>query len=319
MPTIETILIMVFLILLSNIIFKFTKKISVTLIQIFLGALYGLLPVGGSLTMETDIFLLIFIAPILFMDGRRFKNRELIDFKKPILYMVLGLVFLNVVLCGFLIYFIIDGIPLPLAFAFAAVLSPTDAVAVKSIAGSVKLPRNVNTIIEGESMFNDASGLVAFNFAIVAQLTGVFSIGDIAAGFIYISVGGLLLGVIAALVISLATTQFKKIGITEPNFYTLVQMLTPFVVFLLAEHIGLSGILAVVACGMAMTVLAPKLMTVSEANIRFTSEGAWSTFLFTLNGLVFVFLGMELPETGRELPDLQELEAALPIFPWVAE
>ena len=294
MHTIEIVLAMLVLILLSYVVHVIVKKVAVPLIQIALGAACALLPLGMALDMEIDVFMLIFIAPMLFMDGKKFKNKELLDFKKPILYLVLGLVFLNVVIVGYIIYLIMN-IPLPMAFALAAILSPTDAVAVKAISGNIKLPHKVNAIVEGESMLNDASGLVAFNFALAAHMTGNFYIQDAALSFVYIAFGGLAIGVFFAFAASFIINRLKSFGIGEFGFFTLIQMLLPFLVFLGSEHLGLSGILAVVACGRTFAILAPKLMTAEEANMRFMSEGSWSTFLFTLNGLVFVLLGMKLP------------------------
>jgi len=294
MDTIVIIMAMFALILLSHVIHLIFKRVAIPLIQIALGAICAILFSSMVLDFEMDLFMLVFIAPILFMDGKKFKNKELLDFKKPILYLVLGLVLVNVIIIGYVIYFIL-GIPLPMAFALAAILSPTDAVAVKAIAGNIKLPHKVSAIVEGESMLNDASGLVAFNLALVAQITGVFHLRDVAVSFAYIALGGLAIGIAFALAASFLIGRLKNFGINEPYFFTLMQMLLPFVVFLIAEHFGLSGILAVVACGRVFAMLSPKLITASEANIRFISEGSWSVFLFVLNGLVFVLLGMKLP------------------------
>ena len=290
----ETILFMLILVLISYGIHVFTKKVATPLIQVALGSIYTLLPFGAALEMDLEIFMLIFIAPILFMDGKKFRNAKLLSFQKPILFLALGLVFLNVLIMGYIIYFTM-GISLPMSFALAAILSPTDAVAVRAIAGNIKLPHKVNAIVEGESMFNDASGVVAFNFALIAAITGTFNIQDAIISFIYIALGGLAVGILFAFVAGFGINKLKDFGISEPSFFALAQVLLPFLVFLSAEHFGLSGILAVVACGRTFAMLEPKLMTAKQANIRFNSEGMWGTFLFSLKGLVFVLLGMQLP------------------------
>ena len=295
MFAVEVILIMVALILVSYVAHIFIKGISIPLIQIGLGAAYAFLPFSIGLEMETETFMLIFVAPILFMDGKKFKNKELLDFKKPILYLVLGLVFVNILIVGYVINLLV-GIPLAISFALAAIVSPTDAVAVKAISGGLKLPHSISSIVEGESMLNDASGLVAFNFALVAQMTGVFDIHELALSFLYIALGGLILGVLLAFLLNYLMNKLKDLGANEPNLFTLIQILIPFGVFMIAEALDLSGILAVVACGRTIAILSPKLMTFGEANIRFTAEGTWGTFLFVLNGLVFVLLGMEMPQ-----------------------
>lgn len=295
MDTIEIILIMLFLIIVSNVIFKWTPKISIPLLQILLGVIIVMLPININLHIESEMFMLLFIAPILFMDGKKFSNRELWDFKRPILYMSLGLVFLTILICGYIIYLLVPDIPLSVAFALAAVLSPTDAVAVKAISSKINLPHNVTTIVEGESLLNDASGLVAFNFAIAAHLTGVFSIRDVTIRFIYVAFGGVILGALAGYIINMFTLKLKSINIEEPAVYALLQIIAPFTVFLIAEELSLSGILAVVACGITISLTKPDIMTTKEANIWHVSEGAWTTFLFVLNGLIFIMLGMILP------------------------
>lgn len=300
MHTVEAIFIMLALILLSYVIHTFVREVAVSLIQVGLGILYVLLPFSVRLNLETELFILIFIAPILFMDGKRFKSRELLSFKTPILYLVLGLVFVNVLVVGYAIHLLLH-LPLPVSFAMAAVLSPTDAVAVKAITSNIKLPHRVSSIIEGESMFNDASGVVAFNFAILAQITGIFNMRELVGSFISIAVGGLLIGILFAFAVNFCVYKLKCLGVDEPNFFTLLQLLTPFAVFIAAEHFHLSGILAVVACGKTLAILSPKLMTLGEASIRFASEGAWNIFLFMLSGLAFVLLGMETPSILRDM------------------
>lgn len=294
MGTIQTTLILLILIVLSSVLQKYMPSISLPLFQILLGVLAGILPFGITIHLDTEVFMLLFIAPILFVDGKQISNRELWNFRNPILLMALGLVFSTVLICGPIITRLIPGLPLATAFALAAVLSPTDAVAVKAISNKIKLPHNIITIVEGESLLNDASGLVAFNFAIAAQLTGYFSIKDAALSFLYIAIGGALFGAVATYIINLFTSKLKAMGIEDATVYTLIQIITPFAVFLIAEELGLSGILAVVVCGIIISISRPKRFTTQEANINYISEGAWSTLLFVLNGLVFLLLGMEL-------------------------
>lgn len=291
---------MLSLILLSHLVHTFVRGVSISLIQVGLGVIYVSLPFSIRINLEAEIFILIFIAPILFMDGKRFSSKELMRYKSPILGLVVGLVFVNVLLVGFLIHRLM-GLPLPVAFALAAVLSPTDAVAVKAITSGVNLPHRVGAVIEGESMFNDASGVVAFNFAILAAITGIFNPHALAGSFIYIAIGGLLIGVIFAFVVQSFAAWLKKLGVDQPDVYALLQLLTPFAVFLAAEHLALSGILAVVACGKTIAILSPKLMTLGETDIRFRTEGAWNIFLFMLSGLAFLLLGVEIPAILRDM------------------
>lgn len=319
MLAIEVILIMIFLVILSNIINKWIPKISIPIIQILIGALMGMINFGFNIDIDPHMFMLIFIAPILFMDGKKFSSRKLWYFKKPILYMSLGLVFLTVLICGYIIYLLVPELPLAVAFGLAAVLSPTDAVAVKAISSRINLPNNVTTIVEGESLINDASGLVAFNFAIAAHLTGVFSVREVTIGFIYIAFGGAILGAIGGYVVNIIIIKLKSLKVEDPAVYTIIQIITPFAIFLVAEELGFSGILAVVACGVTTSLSKPEIMTTQEASIRFVSDGAWSTFLFALNGLIFLLLGMQLPtifmqaSTGRTIDTVINISYILTI------
>ncbi|MCL2198040.1 MAG: cation:proton antiporter [Defluviitaleaceae bacterium] len=290
MLTIEIILIMLALVFLSYIVHVFFRKISMPLVQIALGTAAAFLPI--SFEIETEIFMLVFIAPILFADGQKFKIRELNALKKPLLLLVIGLVLVNTVVGGFLIYFLISEIPLGISFALAAVLSPTDAVTVKAITDKLHLPEKIKSLIEGESLFNDASGLVAYNFALIAAISGIFNIGDVAAGFAFVALGGIAAGAAGAATVHFLMKFLKRINIEELNIYTLLQIITPFLVFIFSERIGVSGILAVVVCGIIHKRLAPRLMDADEAQIRFSSEGTWEVMVFILNGLVFIMLGM---------------------------
>ena len=294
MQTTENILVMLLIVLIAHILSQFIKKVSLPIIQIGLGVIISFLGVEAGFFMNPHVFLLLFIAPILFHDGRKFKLRELWQLKKPITLLVMGLVIANVLICGFVIYWLLPGVSLSLSFAIAAILSPTDAVSVKAIASRMKLPGHLETIIEGESLFNDASGIVAFNFAIIAALGETFSMRNIPGSFLYVAAGGIAIGIICALIMYSIIKLFKMSKIETPEIYSLCELLTPFAVFVLTEHFGMSGILAVVVCGMTLTKLSPRLVTPTQAKIWFHGEGSWGLILFVLNGLIFTILGMEI-------------------------
>ena len=286
---------MMCLIVVSNVLYKLAPKISIPLYQILLGCLIGISPYAMHLRLETEIFLILFIAPLLFMDGKHISNHELWKYKTSIISLALGLVFLTILIGGYFIHWVLPFVPFAACFALAAVLSPTDAVSVKAISNKVKMPHRVNTIVEGESLLNDASGLVAFKFAIAAQITGLFSIQSIVLSFVYVAAGGIIIGVATTYLIIFFSNRIHAVGVEDANVHTLIQVITPFAVFLIAEELDLSGILAVVACGIVVSLSRPIIITTQEANIRFVSEGAWSNLIFTLNGFVFLLLGMELP------------------------
>lgn len=281
----------------SNIINHFLPFISVPIVQIALGVLVAVLSPGLHITMEPELFFLLFIAPLLFNDGKRVPRDELWNLRAPILMLALGLVFATVLVAGYVIHWLIPSIPLPAAFALAAILSPTDAVAVGALSKRIHLPKSILHLLEGESLMNDASGLVAFKFAIAATVTGIFSLGEATISFLMISLGGLLSGALFAALIIRLRLFIRRLGIEDVTFHMLIQILTPFVIYLGAEHLGVSGILAVVAGGIVHAVERDRAES-PMVKLQVVSASTWSVILFVLNGLVFILLGLQIPDVS---------------------
>ena len=174
--------------------------------------------------------------------------------KKQILLLALGLVFLTVVVIGYLIHWLIPSIPLSAGFALAAILSPTDAVAVSAMSSRVKMPKGILHLLEGEGLMNDASGLVAFHFAVAATVTGIFSLTSASLSFLVIAIGGFAGGAVLAYMIIRIKVFIRRLGMENVTVHMLIQILTPFVIYLAAEHFHVSGILAVVAAGIVHSI-----------------------------------------------------------------
>lgn len=225
------ILVLLALIGLASFINHFIPYIPVPLIQIALGVTLSVLPLGIKVPMNPELFFILFIAPLLFHDGRHASREELWKLRKPILLLALGLVFMTVFAIGSLIHWLIPSIPWPAAFALAAILSPTDVVAVSSISSRVKMPEQIMHVLEGEGLMNDASGLVAFKFAVAATVTGAFSITEASGSFFIISVGGFLGGALLALIVIQLRTFIRRLGMDDVTIHMLIQLLTPFVIF----------------------------------------------------------------------------------------
>jgi len=188
------VIVLLILIGISNVINHFIPAVPVPLIQIALGVAVTYIPGVHHVPLNPELFLLLFIAPLLFNDGKMTPRDELWQLRSFILLLALGLVFATVLIAGPFIHWLFPAIPLSAAFALAAILSPTDAVAVGSLSGRVKLPGRIMRLLEGEALMNDASGLVAFNFAIAATVTGQFSLPRAIGSFIVIAVGGIVVG-----------------------------------------------------------------------------------------------------------------------------
>lgn len=289
------VLVLLTIIAISNIVNRFIPFIPVPLIQVALGILAAAYPRGLHFDLNPELFFVLFIAPLLFNDGKRTPRAELWNLRAPILLLALGLVFATVIVGGYTINWMIPSIPLPAAFGLAAILSPTDVVAVSALSSRVKMPKGILRLLEGEGLMNDASGLVAFKFAIAAAVTGTFSLAEAAFSFVLIAAGGLLSGVIISFLIIRFRLFLRRLGMQDVTMHMLIQILTPFVIYLAAEEIGVSGILAVVAGGITHAVEQDRLES-SMVKLQIVSSSTWSIILFILNGLVFVILGTQIPD-----------------------
>ncbi|MCO4849325.1 Na+/H+ antiporter [Bacillus vallismortis] len=290
------VLVLLTIIAISNIVNRFIPFIPVPLIQVALGILAASFQQGLHFELNTELFFVLFIAPLLFNDGKRTPRAELWNLRAPILFLALGLVFATVIVGGYTIHWMIPAIPLAAAFGLAAILSPTDVVAVSALSGRVKMPKGILRLLEGEGLMNDASGLVAFKFAIAAAVTGTFSLAQAAVSFVFISLGGLLCGVVISFLIIRFRLFLRRLGMQDVTMHMLIQILTPFVIYLAAEEIGVSGILAVVAGGIIHAVEQDRLESSTMAKLQIVSSSTWNIILFILNGLVFVILGAQIPD-----------------------
>ena len=266
--------------------------VPLPLVQIALGAMIA----GGfksGIKLDPEVFFLLFLPPLLFIDGWRIPNYGLLRDKGTILELALGLVIFTVVGMGFLIHWMIPAMPLAVAFALAAIVSPTDALAVSSIAARTPLPRRLLHILQGESLLNDASGLVCFRFAVAAAMTGTFSLGTASLTFLWMFLAGVAIGVAFTLGVTMAQMALSgRIG-EETGTPILVNLLLPFGAYLLAEQLGASGILAAVAAGVTMSYV--ELTGRAPPATRVDRAAVWDTAQFALNGIVFVLLGEQLP------------------------
>lgn len=295
MHTVETVLLVLMLGALTGIAARYVRAIPLPLIQIALGALIAWPQDGLHIAFDPELFLLLFIPPLLFADGWRIPKREFFALAKPILLLAFGLVFITVFGLGYLIHWLIPSIPLTVAFALAAVVSPTDAVAVSAISRNLGMPSKTMHLLEGESLLNDASGLVALKFAVAATLTaGSFSWENAAKDFTWMSVGGLGLGALMGWGFSRGRDMVtRRVGDVAATQMVLLLVLLPFAAYIVGEKIGVSGILAAVAAGIATNFAdLDRSNFISE---RLQTEGTWSMVEAAFNGAIFLLLGLQLP------------------------
>ena len=293
MHTIEVVLAMLVAVVASGYLVRVLPlSLPLPLVQIGLGAVIaGVFNRGHAL--EPEMFFLLFLPPLLFLDGWRIPKQGLFRDKGVILELAFGLVVFTVIGAGLLIHWMIPVMPLAVAFALAAIISPTDPVAVSSIASRAPIPKRLMHILEGESLLNDASGLVCFRFAVAAVMTGTFSLATASVTFLWVAVAGLAIGV--AVTLGVSTFQrwlWRRFG-EEPGAALLVNLLIPFAAYLLAEEANASGILSAVAAGITMSYV--ELTGRVSGSMRVQRMAVWNMLQFSFNGIMFVLLGEQLP------------------------
>ncbi|MCX2454736.1 cation:proton antiporter [Lacticaseibacillus nasuensis] len=315
MVVVETVLILVALVILSNIISHYVVAIPVSLIQAGLGVIAALVW-HFELDMATDWFMLLFIAPMLFNDGQHFPKRELWALRGPIVGNAIFLVFLTTVVGGWFIHWLIPGLPLAASLALAAIMSPTDPIAVQSLAARIHLPSRILHLVSGESLINDASGLIGFKYGIAAALTGTFAFGRAVGDFIYIGIVGALAGAVLMAVINGLRGWLLQQGINDVILHTVLNLVTPFVIYLVVdEMLHASGVIAVVVAGLLSNTRGNRYL-LALPELRIVSARTWDIVVYVLNGIIFLILGIELPvamsaaitarsvHTGRALFDV---------------
>ncbi len=295
MHSIEVVLVMLLAVVASGYATRIVQRwlpVPLPLVQIALGAtIAGVF--GRGVALDPHLFFVLFLPPLLFLDGWRIPKSGLFRDRGLILPLALGLVVFTVLGAGLLIHWLIPAMPLPVAFALAAILSPTDPVAVSSIAARAPVPPRVMHILEGESLLNDASGLVCFRFAVAAAATGTFSLLSASLTFLWLAVAGVAIGVAVTVAVNRGHALVSRVFGEEAGTPILISLLTPFAAYLLAEQVAASGILAAVAAGITMSYV--ELSGRALATTRVQRAAVWDTVQFALNGIIFVLLGEQLP------------------------
>jgi monovalent cation/hydrogen antiporter len=249
-------------------------------------------PYFPRVELDPEIFFLCFLPPLLFYDGWMMPLREFARAKGQILLLATGLVAFTTLGVGWVAHLLVPGLPLAMAFALGAIVSPTDAVAVSAITQRLKVPTRLRIILEGESLLNDATGLVAFKFALAAMMVGSFSVPAMAGNFLLLAVGGLALGLVVAWLIGRLRDALRRREYSDPLTEATLSLLTPFAAYLPADALDLSGVMAVAAAGLYSGWRDPVR---TDGDARQTTSNMWTVLVFWLNGLAFVLLGLQLP------------------------
>ncbi len=281
--------IMLAIVILGNILARHVPKIPLPFFLIGLGAALAVMPSLRNFTLDPSVFSFAIIAPLLFNEGQNASRIQIGRSLTNIVSLAVGLVLVSVIILGFGVHALFPIIPLSLAFALIAIVTPTDASAVSAVAQTNPLSDSQMQLLSNESLFNDAAGIVAFDLALTAYVSGQFSPTDALLDFLFVFFGGILVGAVLGMLIVNLRAWLIHIGDDEPLIMVGIQLLTPLLVYFLAEELGLSGILAVVASGIAQGVERDRLRLTS-ARMQIVSALRGQAGLFSLLVGIGVFI-----------------------------
>jgi monovalent cation/hydrogen antiporter len=252
------------------------------------GIALGFIPALPKLPIDPNLILVIFLPPILYPAALLTSWRDFRRAVRPISSLAIGLVLATTLIVGLVLKLLVPDIPWAAAFAFGAIISPPDAVAATSILGTMKLSRRTVTILEGESLVNDATGLVLYKFAVAATLSGAFSATAATGQFVLVAAGGILAGVAVGYAFVVLHRHLR-----DPLIEIMLSLTLPYTAYLLAETVHVSGVLAVVAAGLVRARHAPEVFS---PETRLLGRSVWNLVVFLLNSLIFIIIGLQLPQ-----------------------
>jgi monovalent cation/hydrogen antiporter len=263
------------------------SRIPYPILLVVGGAVIGFLPGVPDVQLDPEMVLVIVLPPLLYAAAFFSSLRELRDNLEEISLLAIGLVIFTMVGVAAVAHEAIDGMSWEAAFVLGAVVSPTDPVAASAIASRVGAPRRYVTIVEGESLVNDATALVAYKFAVAAVVTGSFSLTEASGRFVLNAIAGIAIGI----AIGYLVARLRKALDDAPTEIT-ISLITPYFAYLPAEALGVSAVLAAVTTGIYMGWHSPELITPAT---RIQSFSVWEILVFVLNAVLFVLVGLQLP------------------------
>src|SRR2546429_5072040 len=257
------------------------------------GVILALIPGLPEIHLEPELVFNLLLPPVLYPAAVYTSWRDFRTNLRPILLMATVLVLITMAATASL-FPALTGLPLAVGFVFGALISPPDAVAALSFTQNLRVPRKIIVILEGESLVNDATSFISFRFAVAAVMTGSFSLGHASLQFLFVAVGGVCVG----LAVGWLATQVQK-RLDDPPVQTMFSLLTPYLAYFGGERLHVSGILAVVIAGMYYGWRVPRILS---GRMRLQAVPVWEMVLFILNGVLFVLIGLQLPQVIHALP-----------------
>ncbi|KMQ64522.1 sodium:hydrogen antiporter [Chryseobacterium angstadtii] len=277
-------------------------KIAYPIFLVLAGLGISFIPGVPVLKLDPEIIFLIFLPPLLYEAAWYTSWNDFWKWKRTISLMAFGLVFLTSLVVAFAAQSLIPGFTLAMGFLLGGIVSPPDAIAATTVLKGLKVPKRTIAMLEGESLINDASSLIVFRFALAAVMTGVFSMQEATGQFFIVAGMGVVVGIVGAHIFY-AIHRFLP---TTPAIDAALTVMTPYILFLSAEHFHFSGVMAVVSGGLFMSFRAHEIFKTGTTRINMT--GVWNTLIFVMNALVFVLIGLELPDIINGLGETSLME-----------
>jgi len=265
-------------------------KIAYPIFLVLAGLIIGVIPGMPVINIEPELIFLIFLPPLLYEAAWWTSWNEFWKWKRPISLLAFGLVFFTSTVVAYTVSSFIPGFTLATGFLLGGIISPPDAIAATSVLKTIRVPKRIITILEGESLVNDASSLTVFRFALAAAVTaGQFSFQEASISFVTVTLMGIVVGLAVAYTVYLIH-RFLPTTASIDSAFTLI---APYLMYLAAEEFHFSGVMAVVSGGLFLSYRSHEIFT--DGQSRLQTLNVWSTFSIILNGLVFILIGLELP------------------------
>lgn len=263
-------------------------RIPYPILLVLVGMILGFIPGLPHVELHPEIVFLIFLPPILYSAAWSTSWPDFKKAKRPITLLAIGCVIFTTCAVAVVAHYFIPNFSWAEAFVLGAIISPPDAVAATAATKGLGVPKSVVTILEGESLVNDATGLIAYRYAVAAVVTGAFSIAEAGVQFLFVAMGGILFG----LALGWIFKWIHKMTPDNPTTDTTLTFLVPFIAYLGAEEFHMSGVLAVVSAGLYLSWNSSEIFS---QRTRLQANGTWDTVIFLLNGIVFILIGLQLP------------------------
>lgn len=295
METFELILFLLAAVIASSVLDKFLPPLSLPLVQIALGAVLALaVPTQLEWGIDPELLLILFIAPLHFNESRHVDSGALWKNRWGIASLSVGLVFAIVIACGATLHALLPAVPLAAACALGGAMGSTDAVAVTALTHDRRFGRRHEALLKGEALFNDVTGTVVFQCCLTLLATGSFSLLHAGEEFALDLFGGFFGGLVMGLLAWGLLQVLRRTGLDNPTLHVMLELLLPFVIYLVAKSLHIGAVIAVVAAGLMLSLL-PQRHTAATARTKLQAQSVWTTLEFVLNGIIFVVLGMQLP------------------------